>query len=177
MSTEPCGLVFIQIKIGPEHCIMSQGGGFDNTVNMHEQQGEAACEICEISLRKGMQLPPQILGQVLVVVFLQTSLDNRQMEKCYDLLTLFRKARRRSCTDFPSYFLNFPRLSWNDLSSRARQSWPSTFEASVSSATRSLSRGSRHMISNLSEASCKNASRRSASQKKGWTKHEVVSGL
>jgi len=89
---------------------------------MHEQQGETTSEVREISLRHWVQLPSEILRQVLIMVFLRIFVKPSAYEYHPDLLTLFRKALRRSCTDLPSYFLNLPRFSWNDLSSRARQS-------------------------------------------------------
>lgn len=92
-------------------------------------------------------------------------------------LTLFLKALSKSCTLLPSYLRNLPKFSLKTLSSLACQSFPTIANAPVSSTTRLWSRGSRHMISNRSDASWRKFSRRAGSQKKGCTRQDVVSGL
>lgn len=91
--------------------------------------------------------------------------------------TLFRSARKRSCTERPSYFLNLPRFSMKILSRRECQSLPTMSKASFSSVNSRGSLGSRHMISNRSDASCRKCNRRPESQKNGCSRHVVVSGL
>lgn len=77
-------LVLIQVKIRPEHCLMPQGGRLDDGVDMHEQQGEATCEIHEVPLGHWVKLPTKTLGQVLVMVLLQNLLNFR----CRKIITI-----------------------------------------------------------------------------------------
>lgn len=138
--------------------------------------GEAPREVSKEAFRHRPEQPFDVVGKVLVMVFLE-SCEHEKMGVQQRKPTLFRNARSRSCTDLPSYFLNLPRFSMNNLSSRDCQSFPTTWDAPVSSVIRLTSRGSLHMISKRSEASCRNVNRFPGSQKYGWSKHEVVSGL
>ena len=137
---------------------------------------EAPCKVCKEAFWHRTQQSFDVVGEVLVMVFLDvyeqevTHFDQRQ-------LTLFRNARSKSWTDLPSYFLNLPRFSMNNRSNRECQSFPTTWDAPVSSVIKFTSRGSRHIISKRSEASCRKVNRFPGSQKYGWSKHEVVSGL
>jgi hypothetical protein len=110
-------------------------------------------------------------------VCVNTILSTNASKTGQTIHTLFLNALIKSCIDLPSYFRYLPKFSINTLSNRECQSFPTTPYAPFSSSIRSGSRGSRHMISNRSDASCKNARRRAGVQKKGWSKHAVVSGL
>src|SRR5882762_9212319 len=72
---------------------------------------------------------------------------------------------------------NLGKFRKNTLSRRECQSCPTIFTAPHSKVMRFGSRGSLHMISNRSEASWRNDNLRPWFQKKGWSKHVVVSGL
>ena len=149
---------------------------------VEEEARVTACKVRQVSFWHGADVASDVFRQVLVVMFLrrkQTACQTQDSpcRQYSGTRTLFRSARRRSCTDRPSYFLNFPRFSTKILSSRETQSVPTTLMALSSSKTRLGSRGSRHMISKRSEASCKNPSRRPGSQKYGCMRHVFVSGL
>lgn len=90
-------------------------------------------------------------------------------------VTLFLKALKRSRTLLPSYFLYFPRSFATTRSIRLYQSVPIIVGAFDSSSCNNNEGGSRSSISNLSEASCKNASLFDVDQKKGCAK--IVSGV
>lgn len=92
-------------------------------------------------------------------------------------ITLFRRALNKSLTLLPSYFLYFPRSFATTRSIRLYQSTPITVEASDSSACNNKEGGSRSSISNLSDASCKNANLFDVVQKKGCDKIVSAVGL
>lgn len=123
-------------------------------MHVEEQARVTACKVREVSFWHGADVAPDIFGQVLIMMFLmseekdkwayqpQDSSSERERKNWGGLVgwghirTLFRSARRRSCTDRPSYFLNFPKFSTKILSSRAAQSGPTTSMALFSSMTR-----------------------------------------
>lgn len=154
-----------KIKVRAEHGLLAEGGAGDDSMYVEEEARVTACEVRQVSFRHGSYVASNVFWQVLVVVFLPQRSCQKTPMRCAATLTLFRRARRRSCTERPSYFLNLPRFSTKILSSREGQSEPTTLIALCSSKTRCGSRGSRHMISKRSEASCKNPRRRPGSQK------------
>ena len=135
---------------------------------MQEEAGISAREVCQESIRHGPKTAFYVFWKILVVVFLPQLIRKSAFDfRVRWQLTLFRRARSKSCTDFPSYFLNLPKFSVKARSRRACQSGPTMLIASFSRFRRFGSLGSRHMISNLSEASCRKFNRRLESQKKG----------
>lgn len=169
-----------EFKVASEHRFAAKAGLFDDSVDMKEEVWIPLREVGEIPFWHRSQCPFYILRKVLVMVLLRKWTGRQQWtEGMYEnaIRTLFRRALSKSWTDFPSYFLNLPRFSMNTLSRREYQSLPTTVTDPFSSSTSLGSLGSRHMISNLSDASCKKLSRRPGSQKNGCNKIFAVSGL
>jgi hypothetical protein len=167
-----------KLEIRSKHRLGSQGFP-DDIVDVEEQPREPFCEVRQETFRHRTQMPLQIFRHILVVVFLHAYVRNLFLNHPprKEGPTLFLSALNKSCTLLPSYFLNFPRFSINTLSNLACQSFPTIPCAPFSSIRRYGSFGSLHMISNLSDASCKKFRRRPGFQKNGCSRHVVVSGL
>ena len=146
----------LELVVRAEHRLGMQCGVGDDAMYVKEESGEATGEVGKEAFRHRSKQPLDIVREVLIVVFLQRHPTSALSAQQIKQRTLLRKARRRSWTDFPSYFRNLPRLSMKSLSSRECQSAPTTSHAPNSSVMRFGSLGSRHMISNRSEASWRN---------------------
>ena len=144
---------------------------------MEEEAREPPCEVGQETFGHRTDLSLDVVGQVLVMMFLSDRAIRHAHADKAGKLTLLRRARMRSCTDRPSYLRYLPRFSMNHLSNRAFQSLPTTLNASLSSSISIGSRGSRHIISKRSDASWRKLRRLPGSQKYGCNRHVGVSGL